>query len=178
MKNLFLKSLVIYIAIMATSVVIQGCCEEEYKIVGNGTFEVFDKNFAPIDTIKNEFYIRAYFEVMEVGMQNDFSLINSALATSCGEKYLNELLPNTVTFSLDKPFNYDGNTIEANSNFINIDSTKLLVTTTFDGVVEIRATTDFLSNAEFENGQHTFHISAETTDGLLLENDLSVYFDL
>ena len=178
MKKMLLKSLVFYAMIMAVSVTIQGCCEEEYKIVGNGSFEIFDKDIAPIDTIKNEFYIRAYFEVIEVGMQNDFSLINSALATSCGEKYLNELLPNSVKFSLDNPFNYDGKTIEANSNFIDIDSTKLLVTTTVDGIVEIRATTDFLSNAEFENGQHTFHIYAETTDGLVLENDLSVYFDL
>ena len=44
MKNLFLKSLVIYTAIMAASVAIQGCCEEEYRITGNGTFEVFDKD--------------------------------------------------------------------------------------------------------------------------------------
>ncbi len=178
MKSLLLKSFVFYTMVMVISVTIQGCCENEYRITGNGTFEVFDKGFGPIDTINDEFYIRAYFEIMEVGMQNNFSLINSALATSCGEKYLNELLTNTVKLSLDKPFNYDGKAIEANSNFINIDSAKLLVTTTFDGVVEIRATTDFLSSAAFEKGQHIFHIYAETTDGLVLENELSVYFDL
>lgn len=112
-------------------------------------------------------------------MQVDVGLINSALATSCGETYLNGLLQNTVKLSLDKPFKYNGQTIEADSNFINLDPSKFLAEISTEyGFVEIRATTDFLSNAEFENGQHTFHISAETTDGLLLENDLSVYFDL
>jgi len=179
MKNLFLKSLVIYIAIMATSVVIQGCCEEEYRITGNGTFEVFDKDFNPIDTLKNEFVLIAAFEIMRVGMQVDAGLINSALATSCGENYLNGLLANTVSLSLDKSFKYNGQTIEAGSNFINLDPSKFLAQINSEhGFVEIRVTTDFLNNAEFDKGYGTFHVNGETTDGLLLENDLSVYLDL
>ena len=160
---------------MMVAIIIQGCCEEEWQIVGNGEATIYDDTHDQVDTVKGAFKLLSIFETRVTGLMNKNMLINTALATSCYEKHNNHLL--TASLILNKPFEYEGGIIEVDSNLFSLDKIEVSKDS-LSGFYEINFTSDFLQNAKFEKGDHEFKIKAETSDGLLLENKVTVYIDL
>ena len=125
MKNLQ-KAFLFYFSIIIFSVIIQGCCTNTYTIIGNGTLRAYliDERYTPVDTISGEFILRNEYETSVTGLE-DFSLISSAMATTCAEEFTNTLAAQSVKITCDKDFMFDGNTISSNSDFSNLEELKI-----------------------------------------------------
>jgi hypothetical protein len=180
MKNKLLKAFIFYLSFMIVGVMINGCCEQNYEIVGSGEFAAYVGYNNPsnyIDTIGGEFNLIADFEMRVTGLLNNNVLINNTLATSCKDNFLNMLLSEKTQLSINKPFDFEGQIIDSGTNILNLKHI-MVHTDTMWGYVEVNFTADFMQNAKFDKGDHEFKIKAETSDGLFLENKTTIYVDI
>lgn len=174
MKNLQ-KAFLFYFSLIIFSVIIQSCCTNTYTIIGNGTLRAFsiDAIYTPVDTITGEFILRNEYETRVTGLE-DFSLISSSMATTCAEEFTNALETQSVKITCDQDFNFDGNTISANSDFSSLEELKIDFQQFRSNALELHFQEFFINKAIFENQEYTFTVTSKTDDGLELENQVTI----
>ncbi len=178
MKNLQ-KAFLFYFSLIIFSVIIQGCCTKTYTIIGNGTLRAYsiDERYTPVDTITGEFILRNEYETSVAGLE-DFSLISSAMSTTCAEEFTNTLDTFSVKITCDQDFIFNGNTISANSDFSNLEELKINFQQFYTNYLELHFQKSFMDKATFENQEYTFTVTSQTDDDLDLENQVTVLMNL
>jgi len=178
MKNLQ-KAFLFYFSLIIFSVIIQGCCTNTYTIIGDGILRAYsiDERYTPVDTIAGEFILRNEYETSVTGLEN-FSLISSAMATSCAEEFTNTLDTFSVKITCDQDFMFDGNTITANTNFSDLEDLEIDFQQFYTNSLELRFQASFMNKATFENQEYTFTVTSKTDDGLDLENQVTILMNL
>ena len=172
------KAVFFYAALLLFSVAIQSCCTQNYKIIGNGDFTARTLDYAIIDTITSEFMLSAIFESEDIGMLDDFSIIQTSFATSCEYSYANFIDLSTLEISCNKDFVIDGVTIISGTNFI-VDEDLGVTYSEYSGTeLDIIFTQAFLDRVVFEKENYTFKINTSTDDGLEIENEVSLEMNL
>ena len=176
MKSPKLKALLgLYIFMMAMGLV-QSCCSSEVIITGGGELFPHTTLGYEVDTVTGPFSLSGYFEVDRTTASNLTSgFSNSAYAFSCGISYLNAL-ENSFQLTLDKPFIYNGDTIIAGENILELD--KVIELFEAEARETIHFSEDFLSLTEFEPGDYTFNLNGHTTDGIDLNSSVELYIKL
>ncbi|MEZ4933702.1 MAG: hypothetical protein R2788_16470 [Saprospiraceae bacterium] len=172
-------SIQFYLLLTIFSIIAQSCCIEKYKIVGNGEMTAYVGFRNPmniIDTVSGEFLISVQFDQETAGIDRHFGLITSAYAYTCEDVFENYLDESSVKLFCDKSFTFDGEVFEPGSDITAIEELEMALSKEF-GNVEFYFFQIFLDKAIFQNGEHTFTVEAETTDGLKLTNQLTLTFD-
>ncbi len=165
-------------SLISISVIIQSCCTDKYKIIGNGTIQILDTStFTNVDTIRAPFSINMLFESEIAGLFQT-GLIQSAYATSCEYVFENPADLNTFEIKSNKGFTYDGQMIEADSDFSNLSNLRVEVFDYFGGELQVHFNQAFLDLTIFDQDDFTFSIKIKTEDDLELSNDVSVFIEL
>ena len=171
--------IVFYSLLILSAIVFQSCCQGSVRIVGNGTMEIFNSALNSGDDITGPFAIYVYPEtvISDIG---EFGLMNSAYALSCDYPYDNNIVPNSIALTCDKAFEFDGMTIVAGTDLLDLDGVEVPAISNFDQTNEvlIEFTSIFIDQVVFEGVEHTFTISMSTNDGLDILNSASVNFSL
>lgn len=173
------KAFLFYFTLIIFSVIIQGCCTNTFTIIGNGTLRAYliDEIFTPVDTITGEFILRNEYETRLSGLE-DFSLISSAMATTCAQEFTNTLETQSVKITCDQDFIFDGNTIAANTDFSNFEELKIDFQQFGNNFLELHFQESFMNKVTFENQEYTFTVTSKTDDGLDLENQVTILMHL
>lgn len=178
--KLLKKIIVVYIALLVLSFIVQSCCQENYRIVGNGEIGAYTDYYYPgneIDTISSSFMIAWHLEMRSEALATNFGLIQSVTATSCGENYLNEIVESSFTISCDRDFKYNGLTIPANSDFSGLNNLEIYIGKLW-GSVDIRFSEKFIELADFDKSDYKFKVNIKSNDHLEFENTLLVHMNL
>lgn len=180
MKYLILKSASIIILISIIIIIIQSCCKETFrissKVVGSGVWTMVGQGRLKIDTIKSNFIVSTDFEIILCSNGRNFSLINSAYATSCKKTFLNLLIPQSFTLTIDKPFIYNNDTILTNENLIKLPN--VIPQINEGGSAEVRFPQEFINNVKFQPGKYKFTLNGMTNDSIKLTNSIEIYIDI
>ncbi len=155
-----------------SSMLFQACCKEAtYRIVDlgpitalhlpenlNGPFET-----EPPDRIERafSFYISTDRELTSSDKTNG----------DCDYTFQNSLIENTLSITCDQAFSYNSQTVEAGTDFIDIDEIGLRITAE---EVQIIFEDAFVSRVAFPDDEYTFTINIETDDGLELSSSLTI----
>ncbi|WP_378181956.1 hypothetical protein [Aquimarina sp. SS2-1] len=184
MKKKIITTVKLYVAFTLVSVIAYSCCPEQtFQLQSFESLEIFQLATQdiqdPVTTVTDEFTLLARFgENTFTTATIDFNFITSAFATSCdNDTFLNRLNEESLVVSLDKEFIYDGNTIPANSNLIDITEIANKTEVFYD-LIQITFLNDFLEKSQFENQEYTFTLYVETTDGFEFEKQVSVTLNL
>lgn len=176
-----IKSIILLFITSAGLVILQGCCDKQAKIVGNGAMSIIDDNYRILDTISNSFTILIEPEIEVAGTLHDIQLglMTSAYATSCDYEFTNRLLTDEIVITSTRDFIFEGETISANSNFINlagITSYIIEIGETYQLIISFDSS--FIENAEFVPGDYTLSVDVTTEEGIILQNSALVYVEL
>lgn len=175
--NKLKKSFLFYFGLFFLSILFYQCCTGEYKITGSGEASIFDITTSQSDTISNQFIISTSFEG-EVVLQNEnkVSLFQSAWATSCDYEAFNPIDEESILLSFSQDFIYLGNTISSGTNILDFNLNGLISNLFSNEGLEFHFTTAFINNVNFPNGDYEITISAETSDGIQIENRINTNF--
>ena len=169
-----------YAFIFSIAVLVQSCCAGSVKITGNGIMAIENNIFEPIDTVDSSFRIRITPETELMASITNFDVMTSATALSCDYPYDNTIVESSLELTLDKTFKVNDEFIIPGTNFI--DQTGIMVNTPeyFSEYIEfvINVSNAFLDTATFENGDHTFTVKMNTSDGMELTTSAKVIIDL
>lgn len=155
---------------------VQSCCSSEMIITGGGELHPHTTLGYKVDTVTEPFSLSAYFEVERTTASNLTSGFgNSVYAFSCGINYLNAL-ESSFQLTLDKSFIYNGGTISAGENIIELD--KVIEHFEAEARETIHFSEDFLRISQFEAGSYTFTLNGRTTDGIELISSVELYIKL
>lgn len=179
-----IKALIFYFGIIAISLIWDGCIEIEARIVGSGThINAYGPDiFNYLDTINTPFYIEIQYEVQEVAtIPQNTGFINHAYGL--WPKYYhninNPVLLESVEIVSNKEFSLAKNVINPNVDFINsVGIEPHWLSVELMEVLRITFDQEFLDLASFKKEHYTFTIYAETTDGIPLENSITLFMDL
>jgi hypothetical protein len=171
----------VYVLILAGGL-IQSCCEEEFAIKGQGNMRALFVNsnggWSPHgDTIRSPFILSTGFQSEYVRQVSIGSVMSSAYAFSCGTIFLNELDSETLVLTVDKSFLLGNDTVPAFQNLLPVEGLEKEVTPEW-GNVFVTFSKEFLDQAKFDHGIHTFKMTGTTTDGIDLQAELKVYLKL
>ena len=161
---------------------LQACfhCDESLRITGNYAIQASTDRFQAyeITTVNGPFFLLATYDTENVSYITFPGIMNSAYARDCNNQYDNILITSSVQIYCDKAFTYNGSTIEANTNLLDVD----LDGFTFRHVHETRLLfefgLDFISDVAFAAEEYTFTVEAETDDGLQFANSIQLTMDL
>lgn len=155
---------VLYIFLAFHMLSLMSCCEEDYRIVGFQEIGAFQDRLLqePLTTVDGPFLIFAGVErvVANLGIHNPF--VNQAYATTCGENFLNTVNMESITVSANKPYQFMGNEVSANTDMIGTNG--IVVSEDF-GSFYIDFMSAFVDNADFPEGTYSFTVSFTTSDG-------------
>jgi len=175
MKNLK-RAAIAYLLFITVSVVFYQCCTDKHRIIGTSDIAITELGNTGGDTIRGAFFVDLNM-AWEVAMEaQSFSLIQSAWALSCELNFVNPIASSSVHLSSSRPFTFDGQNVAAGDNILLLSESPRV--DIFDGFISILLSDEFLSKADFETGEHTFSISAETTDELMIGDSASVILDI
>jgi len=184
MKKNFKTFIRLYTSFILLSVINYSCCPEQiFQIRSFRSLTLFELNTQSSQDsaalITDEFVLQAEFSDISIASTyTSFNFITSAFATSCdNDTFLNRLNEESLIISLDKDFIYDGNTIAANSNLVEITEIADNIDIFYD-TVSVKFLNDFLNKSQFENQEYTFTLSIETTDDLQFEKQISTTIEL
>ena len=181
MKKLLVKISILTFIVAICIIFIQSCCKESYKIsskvVHSGVWTLVNNGRLQVDTVKSNFIISTDFEVKVSGLGRNFIGINSAYATTCKKTFLNYLVPQSFTLTINKPFLYNNDTVNTNENLIKLPNVIPQIYAEFGGA-EVRFPQEFINNAKFQPGYYKFTINGMTTDSIKLTNSIQVYINL
>jgi len=178
MKNLG-KAICFYSLLMCTAIIIQSCCSDTYRIIGNGEMKVYEiGTIAALDTVRTPFSLSAEFDVELISAIVPNGFINSAYATSCEQNFVNKLDRSTIEITCDKSFEYDGETYPANENFKDIGALQIETFEFYGASLSITFNQAFINDAIFATGDHTFTVQISTDNDLTLINEVTTYIDL
>ncbi len=179
--NTFIK---VYVSFILLSVVSYSCCPEQiFQIQSFESLKLLELNsHSSQDSaimLTDEFFLYAEFSDTKIASTNiHLDIITSAYATSCdNDTFLNQLNQESLIIRLDKDFIYDGNTITANSNLVEIAEIDTNIDFFYD-TISVNFLNEFLEKSQFENQEYTFTLSIETTDDLQFEKRITTTIDL
>lgn len=177
MNKLF-KALTIYVAFFAAAVILNACCDNNLRIIGNGGISALDVNTVTGITEEDPAPITGPFEIWTIFQTESFSaasfpLLPTAMATSCPQNLTNDLNESTISISSNRAFTYSNVVIEPGTNLMAIEELEYLQD--FDRL-EFYFSESFIENAEFDSDFYTFSIEATTTDGRNLGNSIRLEF--
>lgn len=181
--RVFKKSLAIYLSITILSVINYACCgETNYRITGNGVISAFDINtsnsYLGNDSqgiVTGAFNLTVSHETKAVAQLPNLNLIQSTYATSCPETFVNDLNADSFRITSNSAFTYNGSNIAAGTNLITLDEVEYDLSW---ASIFVDFNESFMSNADFANETHEFTIEVLTTDGVLLQNSISIKFEI
>ena len=171
---------ILSLTLVIMTIIAQSCCKESFKIIGKGDIGAYYGYYNTsnkTDTVDRETTIHWQLELRIASNINNFGLVQSCYATSCAETFENELIESTIEIFSDKDFNYNGNTIKANTNFADIDELEVFIVSTYGGV-ELTLTDDFLNKTEFEKNEYEFELRISTTDEKEFINNLTLFMKI
>lgn len=176
--RLFQRAILFYSMLLIVSLIIQSCCNSDYKITGDGQLRAYQLDYVEIDTVQSEFMLISYFDAEVVGMMDEFSIIPTAYALSCDYYYINSLDKSTAQLTLDKDVILNGDTLIAGTNFIDMDGIEFEKGPSYDAHMDIKLTQVFLDQVVFKKEAYTFKVNISTDDGFDLENSVVLEMDL
>lgn len=160
------------------SVFIIGCCEETYKIIGSRDVILFSrdtsKHYVIGDTVNYSFEIEWILDVdVTDNLRDDLSLLNSAYATQCGRRELNEIIDSSFSFTCNKAFMFDGRIIDPGNQVHLVDSIdfKFNISSRF---IFLDFNKKFLERCKFPLDNYKFLFAANTSDGLQLKVEIDI----
>lgn len=176
--NKLIKALGIYMTFFAGAVIINACCDNNLRIIGNGGISALDINTSTGIVEADPAPITGPFEIWSNFQTESFSaagfnLLSSAMATSCPQNFTNDLVENTISISANRSFQFNDTVIEPGTNLLSIETLDYLQD--FQKL-EFYFHESFMNHAEFENDFYTFIIEATTTDGRNLQNSIRLEF--
>lgn len=176
-----IKSLLsFYVSIFALAIIIQSCCQDAQVITIIGAEDIFflEQPELPFAGAESATTLSGLPFTMSVTMELEFAatftdpgLISSAWSTSCDDTYMNNLEAGTVAVSCNRDFSYNGSVISSGTNLVDIEELAVIVDAES---ILVSATEEFMELVDFTNGQHTFTISINTSDGLDLVSEGTV----
>jgi len=180
MKKLILKISIITAILAISIIVIQSCCKETYKIsskvIRSGVWTLENNGRRQVDTVKSNFIISTDFDIKLSSLGRNFLVINSAYAT-CKKTFLNYLVPQSFTLTINKPFLYNNDTVTTSENLIKLPNVIPQINAEW-GSAEVRFPQEFINNAKFQPGYYKFTLNGMTTDSIKLINSIEIYVDL
>jgi len=174
--NKLKKSFLFYAGLFFLSILFYQCCTGEFKITGSGEVSIYDITTTESDTISNEFIITTYFEGEIVLQENQVSLFQSAWATTCEYGAFNPIDEETISVSFSQDFTYQGNTISSGTNILDANFSGVVINLLGSEGIEFVFSSPFIDTVNFPNGDYEITISAETSDGIQIENKINTYF--
>ncbi|KAA3622981.1 MAG: hypothetical protein DWQ02_25255 [Bacteroidetes bacterium] len=171
------RALLFFSLLLATSVIIQSCCETNITIVGNGSMFISQNDNNRQDTIRSEFRIVLYLEMDYANNLGGSGIISSAYATQCMEFLVNTMNRESLKLTCDRDFLFEGMVIEAGTDFLNEEIMPVLFHDE-GGEIYIFLNNEYLNSAQFETGDHEFSIEIETSDGAVFTNQQSAWLEL
>lgn len=176
------KVLGFYFLLTLLSVINYACCgDTNVRIIGDGRISVFDfgsdKSYSQDETgiLTGAFEVNVSHETEAYAGLSNFSLIHSTFATSCPQTFVNNLDENSFKISFDKSFEFNGETIASGTNIIDLTGIEYLVSW---ASIQVNFKESFMASGVFSQEAYEMTVQINTTDGILLENDMSVMFDL
>ena len=169
-----------YASLFAFTIIVHSCCQDAAVITIVGVEDIFflEQPELPFSGAESAttlmglpFSMLVWMEVEFAATYTNPTFMSSAWATSCDDTYINTLEPGTVMVSCDRDFVYDGALIAAGSDLTDIENLAIIVDAES---VTVSATEAFMELVDFTNGQHTFSISINTSDGLDLVSEGTV----
>jgi hypothetical protein len=178
--KLILRAFIIYISTFPIIVIIQSCCEDDHRIVGQGTigaYAPYYNDLNKIDIINGTFLIFAQLELKTTMLMDNINIIQRSYAMTCEDNFNNEINPSTLKLTCNKDFTFNNTTISAGDDFVNTDGLEIDISNEW-GSIEIRFTQDFIDLANFSKDMYQFTIGIETNDGLRFKNNVDLYMNL
>lgn len=175
--KLIKKGILFYVSLIGISIIIQSCCESNIKIIGNGDMFISQIDNSRQDTIRNEFRVVLYLELQYADNFNHSGIISSSYATTCSQNYINTMNRDSLKLYCDKDFTFEGEVIEAETNFLNEDKMSIYFSDE-GGEIDIRLNQEFLNDSEFSEGIHEFKIEIGTSDGGTFTNSVSTFLEI
>lgn len=165
----------LFLILLINIMMIGSCCTDTYTIVGTGDLQAFElENRFEITEVIGSFILISYFdlEVAYQEFQNPFS--NELYGTSCDVSLTNPIDDVGILLTCNKSFEYDGSTIEAGTNLIEIET---VIMDNFNDHISVLFTTRFTDRADFTDmDNYEFTLEFETSDGLT--NSTSISLDM
>jgi len=153
------------------------CCSEDITLVGAGELIAIQEKFTRevISTVSGEFVLLNEMEINIASnlIQNPF--INELQATTCGEVFLNEIDPSSLMVIVDKAFDFNGQSIAAGADLLEIDGVLNDIGTS---TIFIEFTEDFVSSADFLNELYTFELKFATSDSRSYSNSIALQMEI
>ena len=175
-----MRTLLIALSVTIGTFLLQSCCEQEYIITGPEELIVFLDNHKQVektDTVKTPFDIQVYYKRELIGLIPSYSIIPSAYALTCEKEFKNCVLNSSIKLHCNRPFVYKNDSIFPSDNIVALEGFQL---THYNEFVSHRFhfNQDFLSNANFETGSHTFILNSSTSDQVEIIDSIQVILDL
>lgn len=174
-----LKSTIYLLSFLwVSSIILYSCCEDTYDIIdGDGQFYVQGGSClgsADLCTVSSEFRLIYEARFEEVGFV-DFVPIQSALATSCAETFLNKVDLSTVLLTFDKDFIFDDAAVPAGTNIAELPE---VIVDGFQQGVDFNFKAEMLARTKMLSDTITISFSAVSTNDIALQAQTQVIFDL
>jgi hypothetical protein len=174
--NKLTRFLSICVFSLTVSVILFSCCRGEILITGGGELTT-DFNIDPSEVINEPFNLVNNFESEIVYEEaSNFSLINSALATTCDYDFRNEIDMAALRLTVDQNIELEDLTIQAGTNLLALDQFSPAIESGF-AALYITIDAQFFEDATFEKSEHTFLLTANMDDGLTTQTSLTLDFD-
>ena len=173
-----LKSTIYLLAFFwITSIVLYSCCELKYRIIDGDGFLYVNRTGCirgfNLCAVAEEFELIYEANAEEIGSLG-FSPIQSALATSCYETFIDKVDLETVSLTFDKPFLFNGEIIQAGSNIAEIPE---VIVEGFQQEVTFQFSTEMLAQTEMLSDTITISFSAIATNDIELSAENDVVFN-
>jgi len=162
------------------SLILAGCCSgDDIEILGTSSFQAFDAIGVEADSIQvNQAASSGFTFILEMETQMVFRMevgMQSMYAWQCEDLYTNEISFDDIFISSNKDIEIGTEMIAAGSNIVGTDYFNLRQELQKDWIrFDFFPTLETIAN--FEEGWHEISFSAVCSDGLELEESLSVYF--
>ncbi len=179
MKNLK-KTFFIYFVMISFTVIMYSCCDENYRIVGNGSIAIYDLTTSgyfdndSVGIVTGRFTIEMNPELEMAAVHMKSGLISSAFATSCDETIENEVVASTLKITCDKAIIYEGDSVAPGTNLTSLEELGFSASVAY---VMIDFPDALMEKLEFADKVYQFTVSINTTDDMVLQNSISTRFE-
>lgn len=156
------------------------CCTNYFTYNGGGELQLIDTSGIDIESVTGPFELIALFEIVQETADAS-SLISSAYATSCDNKYRNGIIGKYMRLTVDEPFIYDSTLIDLGQNILELNGIDTMLRTGWDysGSLNIMFTDSFMTRAKFDaETAYRFTLTGRTSDNQPIDLSTEVSFNL
>jgi len=170
------KGFLIYCLLFLFSVIIYSCCREEITITGSGELAIITLETGhEIDTIRGPFGLRYSAEhIIAVAAVSEF--LPTAHATSCEPTVVNPFVDEKFSLQVNRTLLYEGDTIWPGTNLLNV--LEMGPSFLHWPYRDFNFDQNVIGKTHLENGSITFTLNGETEDGLMLEVEKEIYWEM